>query len=83
MGVPVIATDLGATRETVVPDVTGWLIPPNDPTALAAHIRQALVLTPPERAALAAQAMALARRRFALPVMTAATLAVYRRMFAA
>ena len=35
MGRPVIATDHGATRETVLPGVTGWLVPPGDAGALA------------------------------------------------
>lgn len=78
MGVPVIASDLGATRETVVPDVTGWLVPPNDPEALAEKILAVLQLPPAARAQLAQQAMERAQARFALPVMTAATLAVYR-----
>lgn len=82
MGVPVIATDLGATRETILPDVTGWLIPPDDPQALAEKIRLALTLTPVERVALADQATVLARQRFDLSVMTAATLAVYKRVLA-
>jgi glycosyltransferase involved in cell wall biosynthesis len=35
LGKPVIGTDLGGTAEQVVPDVTGFLVPPNDPPALA------------------------------------------------
>lgn len=37
-GVPVIATDVGATRDAVIDDVTGRLIPPNDSGALGAAI---------------------------------------------
>ncbi len=78
MGVPVIASDLGATRETVLPDLTGWLVPPDDPEALAEKIHAVLQLPAAERERLAQQAAARAHEKFALPMMTAATLAVYR-----
>lgn len=83
MGVPVIASDLGATRETVLPDVTGWLVPPDDPDALAEKIHSVLQLPAAARAQLAQQAAARAHELFALPTMTAATLAVYRAVSAA
>ena len=35
MGRPVIATDHGGARETVIAGETGWLIPPGDADALA------------------------------------------------
>jgi glycosyltransferase involved in cell wall biosynthesis len=41
-GVPVLATETGALPEYVVPGETGWLVPPNDPAALAAALRAAL-----------------------------------------
>ncbi|HSX74667.1 MAG TPA: glycosyltransferase, partial [Shinella sp.] len=47
MGTPVIATDHGGSRETVLPGVTGWLVPPGDATALAAALEDAL--SDPER----------------------------------
>lgn len=41
-GLPVLASDRGAMRDIVVPDVTGWLLPPGDIAAwgkgLAAHL---------------------------------------------
>jgi Glycosyltransferase len=42
METPVIATDHGGSRETVIPGKTGWLVPPGDAEALAAAIRDAL-----------------------------------------
>lgn len=38
MGTPVIATDHGGSRETVLPGRTGWLVPPGDVAALAAAL---------------------------------------------
>ncbi|HMX26058.1 MAG TPA: glycosyltransferase [Blastocatellia bacterium] len=45
---PVVATDVGGAREAVVPGETGYLAPPGDDTALAAHI--IALLRDPERA---------------------------------
>jgi glycosyltransferase involved in cell wall biosynthesis len=80
MGVPVIASDLGATRETIIPDVTGWLVPPDDAPALAEKMHLALKLLPAERARLAQQAVAHARSHFTLTKMVQETLAVYQRV---
>ncbi len=41
-GVPVIATDIPGTRELIQSGVTGWLVPPGDPQALAEAILEAL-----------------------------------------
>ena len=38
LGVPVITTDVGGLSETVRPDVTGLVVPPADPAALAQAI---------------------------------------------
>ena len=35
---PLIATNEGGTVESVEDEVTGWLVPPNDPNALAAKL---------------------------------------------
>ena len=37
-GLPVVATDAGAQREVVDDGRTGWLVPPADPSALAARL---------------------------------------------
>jgi glycosyltransferase involved in cell wall biosynthesis len=42
MGRAVVATAHGGSLETVVPGVTGWLVPPLDPESLAAALREAL-----------------------------------------
>lgn len=42
METPIIATDHGGSRETVIPGVTGWLVAPSDSLALSAVTREAL-----------------------------------------
>ncbi len=37
-GLPVVATDVGGNSEAVLDGITGWVIPPEDPRALAAKI---------------------------------------------
>jgi len=77
MGRPVIATDHGGARETVIPNETGFLVPPGDPEALANAIAAVLALTPEARTALAARSIAHIRANFTTDLMTARTLAVY------
>lgn len=86
MGVPVVATALGATDETVLvpPHVpteerTGWLVPPGDPQALADAIGEALRLSALERAGLRARARRHAMK-FSTASMQQATLALYERV---
>lgn len=84
MGVPVIATDLGAARETVItePDTarTGWRVPPGDAEAMADALEAALHLSAAERRALTGRALAHARAEYDVKVMCARTLAVYERV---
>ncbi len=77
MGRPVIATDHGGARETIVRGETGWLIPPNDPEALAQSINEALSLEPTQRAILATRAMSHIATYFTKEIMADKTLAVY------
>jgi glycosyltransferase involved in cell wall biosynthesis len=77
MGVPVIATALGATGETVLNGETGWLVPPGDAQALADTIERVLSLAHEQRRALADKAMRHVRARFDVKDMCAATLDVY------
>lgn len=77
MGRPVIATDHGGARETIVPGETGWLVPPREPEALAEALRRALVLTAAERAILGARGQTHIRRNFSKTGMCSATLGVY------
>src|SRR6266568_2229214 len=77
MGRPVIATDHGGARETIVPGITGWLAPPRDPAALASAIGQALRLDPAERAALARRAIAQVTAGYTRDAMCAKTNDLY------
>jgi glycosyltransferase involved in cell wall biosynthesis len=77
MGRPVIATDHGGARETVIPGVTGWLVPARDPVALAQGIAGALSLAPAERARVAQQAITHVAGHFTRQQMCAKTIAVY------
>lgn len=86
MGIPVVATALGATGETVlappsVPDAerTGWLVPPGESAALAEAIGEALALSPSERNELGVRARRHSES-FATAAMQQATLALYDRL---
>jgi glycosyltransferase involved in cell wall biosynthesis len=83
MGRPVIATDHGAARETVIPGVTGWLVPPGDAAALAAALREALALDADARARMARTAIQHVRDNFTRELMCNRTMAVYREVLAA
>ena len=80
MGCPVVATDHGGARETVVPASTGWLVPPDDAGMLAAAIDAALGLDPDARERLRDRAIAHVRAHFSKARMCEATLAVYREL---
>ncbi|HEX7302907.1 glycosyltransferase [Lentzea sp.] len=62
IGVTVVATDVGGTAEIVEDGVTGWLVPPRDPAALAAALVKAV--TDPERETRAAKLRANTRAHF-------------------
>jgi glycosyltransferase involved in cell wall biosynthesis len=80
MARPVIASDLGAPRETVEEGVTGWRVEPGNPAALAAAIARALALPAGERAAMGERARAAVLGRYTTRAMQEATLAVYREL---
>ncbi len=77
MGIPVIATALGATSETVLNGETGWLVPAGDAQALADATERVLSLAPEQRRILAENAMRHVRAHFDVKDMCAATLEVY------
>ena len=77
MGRPVVATDHGGARETILPGITGWLAPPGEPAALAAAIAIALGLDARERAAFARRAIAHVAAGYTREEMCARTIDVY------
>ena len=77
MGRPVVATDHGGARETIMPGATGWLVPPRDPDALAAAIGEALSLAVEERERLAKRTIAHVAAHFTREAMCAHTIEVY------
>jgi len=79
MGRPVIATDHGGARETVVHGASGWLYPPGDVAALAEVLDNALNMDPSERAHLGMAARARVHSRYTIAAMQRETIAVYER----
>lgn len=82
--VPVVVSDLGAAKETVLapPEVsdaqrTGWRVPPGDSAALAEAIRTVLALSAETRLSLAGRALDHVSKNFSVQTMCARTLAVY------
>ncbi len=80
MGRPIVAADHGASRELVLPEETGWLVPPNDPDALADGLRSALALDATARETWARRAITRSQDLFTKQTMCAATLDVYREL---
>jgi glycosyltransferase involved in cell wall biosynthesis len=80
MGRPVVASDLGGFRETIVDGVTGLLFSPGDAGQLAGALTSALTLSESQRVALAAECVANIRTAFTRERMCAATLSVYREL---
>jgi len=75
-GVPVVATAVGGQIDSVVHGVTGVHVPPRDPAALTAALRE-LLDHPERRAMLGANGRERARRRFSFDRIAAATREVY------
>lgn len=77
MGRPVIATDHGGARETILRDETGWLVPPGEVAALSQALTEAMGLDLRGRAMLATQAMNNVATHFTNEQMCQGTLDVY------
>jgi glycosyltransferase involved in cell wall biosynthesis len=78
MACPVIATDHGGMRETVVPGKTGWLVPPEDTEMLVIALTDALSLHQETRMHIGLEGKLFVAERFALTRMQAETLGVYK-----
>ena len=77
LGRPVIASDHGGARETVLIDQTGWLVPPEDADALSEALTKVLALDQVARGRLSETAIANVAQRFSKQRMCAKTLEVY------
>jgi glycosyltransferase involved in cell wall biosynthesis len=75
-GRPVVATDAGGMRDTVVDQVTGVLVPPGQPDALAAALRDVLG-SPTLRAAYGIAGRDRVLARYGWDQVAAATAQVY------
>jgi glycosyltransferase involved in cell wall biosynthesis len=75
-GKPLVATDIAGLREAVVHEITGLLVPPGNPTALAAAL-QRLIDSPELRACMGAAGRERAEQNFADSIICAQTLLVY------
>lgn len=77
MGRPVVATDHGGAKETIINGVTGWLVPPNDSQSLANAIGEALSMNEQDHYMMASKAMAHVGEHFTKTHMVEKTLDVY------
>jgi len=77
MGRPVVATDHGGARETVIEDKTGWLCKPSDAASMAQAITKGLELSTAKREAMSQTAMTHIREGFSKETMCSKTLDVY------
>ncbi len=80
MGKPVIASDHGGQRETVIPGETGWLVQPDDAASLSEAIRQWLEMSAEDLSGLSSAAQKWARNNFSTALLQEKTLAVYDRV---
>jgi glycosyltransferase involved in cell wall biosynthesis len=80
MARPVIATDHGGARETVLQGQSGLLVPPGDAGALGEAIERLLSFTPEQRATMGAKGRSHIAAHFTLERMCADTLAIYKRL---
>ena len=78
LGKPVIGADHGASRELILPNETGWLVPPNKPDALASMLKHVLSLNTSFREELALRAISNVQANFSCTQMCAKTIDVYR-----
>ncbi len=77
MGIPTIATAIGGSKETIIDGVTGWLVPPENPDALAKAINKVFELSEEEKTKITEASSIHARAHFTKEQMTHATLLVY------
>lgn len=77
MGRPIVATNHGGSMESIIPEVTGWLVEPGNASALATAIGEALDLDPERKAIMATHAMMHIADNFTRGRMVDQTMDVY------
>lgn len=77
MGRPIVATDHGGARETVLNGTTGWLVTPGDVDALAGGLASAIDVGVRDNMVFSMEARAWVESKFTLDKMCADTLNVY------
>ena len=77
---PVLVSDHGGARETVVEGETGWRLPVGDAEAWAGGLKTALETTPERRQAMGRAGAARAKKLYSVEAMCAATMTVYGRI---
>jgi glycosyltransferase involved in cell wall biosynthesis len=77
MGRPVIATDHGGARETIMPGESGLLVPPGDPSALCDALVRLLGVSQVERREMGIKARAYVGARYSIEKMCANTIGLY------
>jgi glycosyltransferase involved in cell wall biosynthesis len=82
LGVPVVATSVGANRELLRSGETGRLVPPEDPAALADAIAAA-VQRPEEAERMAVRAFLVLKDRYSVHAMVGSVRDVYEDLLAA
>jgi glycosyltransferase involved in cell wall biosynthesis len=78
---PVVATNVGGNAEAVKEGVNGFLVPPEDPAALAACITR-LLSDPNQARAMGVAGRAMVREKFTSDVMMRKTVSTYTRILA-
>ncbi len=80
-GLPVVATDVGGNAEAVEHGVSGMIVPPEDPDALAAAIAE-LLADPAHARAMGTAGKAIAEKKYSLNAMMDHIADAYRRLLA-
>lgn len=77
--IPVIASDAGGSKESVLHGENGFIVPPADKTALTTAL-QKLIISPELRAEMGQKGRKLYEERFTFDAMADKTLSIYKRV---
>lgn len=77
---PVVGSNIGGARETIVDGETGWLTPPGDVDAIAASLARLMALSPDARRMIGERARMRVMRIYSTEAMCRSTLSAYARL---